>query len=530
LFLGSLVCAAREASAGAPPLTVLVIVDQLPRDRVLPSLPGGLGRFAREGRVFINAELGHAVAETCPGHAALATGRHPARSGLASNHAIERISGTLRYCVEDDPDSAGVLESRSPVGRSPRRLAYETLGDWLQSAYAGALVLAVSGKDRAAIALGGHHPTGAYWLRRGGEIAFTTSRYYAREVPAWVRAWNRAHRGFAGVPMRWDHAGGGPSERTDDYIHESPALLGRTSGHALRGGDTEVSSARVYRSPFVDELTLDFAAAGVTALGMGNDAVPDLLVVSLSGMDVVGHSFGPESHEAWDALRRLDGWLGSWLAALEDRLGPGRMVVALSSDHGVLPLPEWLAETGRATCPTASGRVSLDGLRSELRWHLHRKFGRWIEWPQPWLWHSSLQMTVNRTLAAERGVSADAVIREAKTWLEALPHVAAAWTPPELAVSADPMAIRYRRSVDPVRGADLVVQPEAGCLISRYEQGTSHGTPYPYDREVPIVLMGPGIVAGADPRPAMTVDLAPTLAELLGLTLPPDLDGASLLR
>jgi len=97
-------------------------------------------------------------------------------------------------------------------------------------------------------------------------------------------------------------------------------------------------------------------------------------------------------------------------------------------------------------------------------------------------------------------------------------------------VSADPMAIRYRRSVDPVRGADLVVQPEAGCLISRYEQGTSHGTPYPYDREVPIVLMGPGIVAGADPRPAMTVDLAPTLAELLGLTLPPDLDGASLLR
>jgi hypothetical protein len=325
LLLGSLLFGVREVSAGAPPLTVLVIVDQLRRDRVVAGLPGGLGRFAREGRVFVNAELGHAVAETCPGHAALATGRHPAGSGLASNHSIERVSGTLRYCVEDDPQSAGVLESRSPVGRSPRRLAYETLGDWLQSAYPGARVLAVSGKDRAAIALGGHHPTGVYWPRQRGEIAFTTSRYYARELPAWVRAWNRAHREFAGLPMRWDHAAGEASERKDDYVHESPALLGRTSGHALRGADVEASSARVYRSPFVDELTLDFAAAGVAALRLGADAVPDLLVVSLSGLDVVGHSFGPESHEAWDALRRLDGWLGGWLAALEDRLGPGRM-------------------------------------------------------------------------------------------------------------------------------------------------------------------------------------------------------------
>ena len=133
-------------------------------------------------------------------------------------------------------------------------------------------------------------------------------------------------------------------------------------------------------------------------------------------------------------------------------------------------------------------------------------------------------------LAAERGVSDDVVIREAEAWLEALPDVAAAWTQAELAVSADPMAIRYRRSVDPVQGADLVVQPEAGCLIARYEKGTGHGTPYPYDREVPIVVMGPGIAAGPDPRPAMTVDLAPTLAELLGLSSPPDLDGASLLR
>lgn len=530
-----LLCLLPTAGGAEPPaLSVLIVVDQLRRDRVVETLPGGLGRLVREGRVFRNGELAHAIAETCPGHAALATGRHPAQSGLASNHFVERDSGRLRYCVEDGVEAAGVLGATPEHGRSPRRLRFDTLGDWLRAAHPAAKVLAVAGKDRAAIALGGHHPSGVYWLLRPGELVFTTSRYYAPDLPGWVREWNQAHVSFAGIPERWEHpvtgAAPGRLDRPDDYPYESMEVLGRTSGHALRGASVEESSARVYHSPFVDQITLDFAAAGVAALALGRDAVPDLLLVSLSGTDTVGHQFGPESQEAWHALRRLDEWLGAWLAELEQSIGSKRLVVALSSDHGALPLPEWLAETGRGRCPVADGRLSLDALRNALGWHLHWEFGRWYEWPRDWLWHSSHQMTVDRSLAASRGVEVEAVIASAETWLEGRPEVEAVWTAGELAESADAMAVRYRRSVDPQRGGDLVVQPPEGCLLSRYERGTGHGTPYAYDRDVPIVLWAPGLEPGTDSRPAATVDVAPTLADLLQIPVPEDLDGASLLR
>ena len=522
-----------RVAAEPPALAVLITVDQLGRDRADPSLPGGLGQLAREGRVFSRGELAHAIAETCPGHAAIATGRHPGRSGLSSNQFVARDSGRIEYCVEDDPEAAAVLGGSPGLGRSPPPMRLDTIGDWLRASHGGAKVVAVAGKDRAAIALGGPHPDGAYWLRRPGEVAFTTSRYYAPELPGWVRAWNRAHSGFAGVPERWEHApaarAGVDPRRPDDYPYEQANGLGRVSGHPLRGATVEESSSRLYRSPFIDRLTLDFAATAVEALGLGDDDVPDLLAVSLSGTDTVGHSFGPESHEARDALLRLDRWLGEWLEALEQRVGEGGLVVVLTSDHGVLPLPEWLAETGRGACPVAAGRLPLDELRGSLGWHLHWELGRWYEWPRPWLWHSGLQLTVNRSLAASRGVEPRRVLRAAEEWLEARPEVAAAWTAEELAASGEPMAVRYRRSVDPEQGADLVVQPAEGCLISGSPLGTSHGTPYAYDRDVPIVFVAPGLAPGTDPRPATTVDVAPTLAELLGISTPDDLDGRSLL-
>lgn len=528
------------AEPAEPRLVVLLAIDQLRRDRLDAGLPGGLGRLAREGRVFSRAQLAHAVAETCPGHAALATGRHPGAAGLPSNYHVDRASGEVLYCLEDEVEGAGVLGAMPSIGRSPRRMRVDALGDWLQAARPEALVLSISAKDRSAIALGGHHPTGAYWLLQGDTIGFTTSRYYAPELPTWVQSWNGgAARGEASpgllsrVPERWVHqpevSQAVDARRPDDYAHESREGIGRVSPHELRGPTLRASAAGVYQSPYIDALTLDFAAVAARQLRLGDDEVPDLLAISLSGTDLVGHAFGPESHEALDALLLLDAWLADWLTALETRVGRGRVVVALSSDHGVLPIPEWLTENDRSRCPTRPARSSVASLREELRWHLHGELGRWYTWPRRWLGHAGLQMTVDRTNAAAAGVEVDEVVAAAEAWLEARPEVAAAWTSAELAVSADPMAQRYRRSYDPERSGDLVVQPAADCLISLFSAGTTHGAPYDYDIDVPIVLWGPGVESGLDDRLATTVDIAPTLARLLGVAPPGDLDGVSLL-
>lgn len=522
--------AAASAEAAAPPaLVVLLTVDQLRRDRLDPALPGGLGRLAREGLSFERASLAHAGSETCPGHVAIATGRHPGPAGAPANAFVDAATGELRYCVQDDPETAGVLGAATPVGRSPRAFRVDALGDWLDRANGESRVFAVAGKDRSAIALGGQHPDGAYWLGDAAPLGFTTSRYYAAELPGWVAEWNAHAPALSAIPAQWEHAVTPAqlgSARIDDYAFET-AEHGRASPHALRGRDGAPALADVYVSPWVDTLTLDFAFALLARHGLGDDAVPDLLAISLSGTDTVGHNWGPESHEAYDALRRLDADVGEFLRAVEARVGRGRLVVALTSDHGVLPLPEWLAETGRATCPAPDARIALDPMRRRLDRHLHFALssGLGVLWPRAWVHHAGLQITVDRARAAAAGRSVDEVAAVAKEWLERQPGVVRAWTAAELDASADEMAAAYRRSRDPERSGDLAVEPAEGCLFTTYATGTTHGSPWPYDRDVPLVLWGAGVEPGASDVEAATVDLAPTLAAMLGVAVPDDVDG-----
>jgi predicted AlkP superfamily pyrophosphatase or phosphodiesterase len=516
-----------------PRLVVLLSVDQLSPHRLDPALPGGLGRLVREGRSFARGELAHAISETCPGHVALATGVHPGRAGVPANYTLDREASAIRYCLEDDPATTSVIGSDGARGRSPRRLRVDTLGGWMKASNARSRVFSVSAKDRSAIALAGYRPDGAYWLEKTGEIGFSTSRYYTAELPAWVRDFNGADPARGGflskIPERWDHARGthGARGRADDYPHELGAYS-RTSGHPLRDDQLEVFALQVYASPWADTVTLDFALRLMREEALGSDAIPDLLAISLSASDVVGHAYGPESHEAADALRRLDADLGEFLARLEESVGRDRLLVALSSDHGVLPVPEWLAETGRETCPVDGGRISLDRLRLRLRLHMNWELGGWFPWPGRWTFDVGTHFAVDRARALREGVDVERAVATAEAWLEAQPGIVEAWTAEEIAQRQGPMADRYRRSFDRERSGDLVVQPAEGCLLSTRSSGTSHGAPYGYDTNVPIVFWGAGVEGGVDDRPAATVDVAPTLARALGLELRADLDGRPL--
>jgi arylsulfatase A-like enzyme len=204
------------------------------------------------------------------------------------------------------------------------------------------------------------------------------------------------------------------------------------------------------------------------------------------------------------------------------------VVLALTSDHGVLPLPEWLAEAGLGTCPIRGGRVDVRGLYAALESSVEEAFGRAGE--GPWVVMAGSHLAISRPRAQANGVAPADAVAHVKALLEAQPVVRRVWTAAEIASGAGPLPFSelYARSYHPERSGDLVVQGVEDCLVSTFPAGTSHGSPYLYDRAVPLLFYGPGVEPGVVRGRARVVDLAPTLAGLLGLSLPPGLDGKPL--
>lgn len=514
-------------------LVLLIVVDQLRRDRFSADLPGGLGRIAREGRVFDDAALAHAVSATCPGHTVLLTGRNPGPAGVPANQFIDRRTGEGHYCVDDPADDARVLgvADAAKAGRSPRNIRVDSLATWLKARDARSRVMSVSGKDRAAIASVGHGADAAWWFQ--SPVGFTTSRFYLEALPAWVEAWNGEDPSRDGplsrLPDTWSHIDASPAAYGRlDTMRVEGAARSRVSGHPLRDANRLAFFENVYRSPYLDLLTLDFAAELVTREDLGRGPAPDLLVVSLSANDTIGHTYGPESHEARDALQRLDAEVGRFIENLERRVGSAGLLVVLTADHGVLPIPEWLQATGRGRCPIEGGRIPLTGLG--LGPVLDRHFGLPPTKPRPRHWFDYVGggLTFDRALAKELGLAPGAIAAVAKEHLEGLPYIERAWTDDEIRRGRGEMAALYRNSFDAERSPDLQIQAKEGCLIRTDATGTTHGSPYTYDRAIPLAFMGKGIETGHVSGAAASVDIAPTLARHLGLAIPGALDGRSL--
>ncbi len=525
--LVALGCARREAAparsevargsvalpANAPALILFLVIDQGSEDQIerwRPLFDSGLERLLEQSAWFSDARQNHAVTETAPGHATLATGREPRSHGIIGNDWIDPESGEEIYSVAD-PE----------VGRSPRNLRGEALGDWLQEVVPSSKVFALSDKDRAAILLGGQHPDGVLWYDRSTG-RFVSSDYYpwGKAGPAWLASFYRDHPPTKRFGTLW--------EPLSKVAARAPALgaegvdfgaveASQTFPHALGGLELAPGPAYfsdLYRSPFGDAYLAKLAEALITEEGLGRDRAPDLLAVSFSSLDAVGHRYGPDSLEFADTLARLDQALGELLDLVDQRVGLDRTLVVLSADHGVDPAPEAATEPGRRT--GAQDALCFQRVETDLEADLG---------PATWLHPGPF---IDRQAVAAHHLKLSTVEDEAAKLLERCPAVAHVWTREELEGPTSPsgtFAELYSNAFDAQRSPDLMIQLGTGILAATPPVVASHGSPYPYDTRVPWLVRGAGITPHRITSRVSAADVAPTVAALAGIPVPGDLDG-----
>ena len=495
-----------------PTLVVFLTIDQMRPDyfdRWPGQLTGGLHRLATDGAFFTNAYHDHATTETAPGHSVTMSGRFPAHTGIVRNNA-----------GVGDPQAPLINGSRT-LGASPFRFRGSALIDWLRTADPRSRALSVSRKDRGAILPLGRAKQSVFWY--GADGAFTTSTYYADTLPTWVRRFGAREngRGFAG--QTW-------TPLLPDSAYREPDSVSLESGgrdfvfpHRFPT-DSAAAAASLTEFPQMDQLTLDLALEGLQALRLGTGPQTDILAVSLSTTDAIGHRYGPDSKEQHDQILRLDRELGVFLDSLFRLRDSTRVVIALTADHAVAPFPE----THFAGQPASvARRANLDTLVQRYAASLRARGA-----DSTALDFDFGMLFLDRAALARAKVDADSVARRFAADARKVAGVQRADLRRDLAradTTTDYIARRWLHSIPADLPVEVVVTLRPYVYWSSVRYAT-HGTPWDYDAHVPVLFWGAAFRPGRDATYARVVDMAPTLAAVLHVTPTERLDGRVLTR
>ena len=489
--------AAPKAAVKAPKLVLLIAVDQFRYDylaRFRDEYKGGFDRLLRNGANYVNANLEHYPTVTAIGHSTMLSGATPNLSGIVGNDWFDRESGKTVTSVSDD--NTEQLGGSPTKGASPRRLLVSTLGDEMKRARRGVQpkVFGLSLKDRSAILPVGHMADAAYWYdTKTGDMV--TSTYYLKALPAWVQGFNqrRLIDKYGGAP--WVMSKADPASAAK--MPESGPLL----------------AAAIYSSPFGNELLEQFAEETIRQEKLGQRGATDLLTVSFSSNDAIGHDKGPDSPEVHDVSVRTDAVLAKFFQYLDQTIGMQNILVVLTADHGVVSIPEVLNED-----KMPGGRLANNLIFGPMEGALDTRFGKgkWI------MSTAGSSPYFNWPLIREKKLDANEVERVAADSIREVPHVARIFTRHQMLygeVTVDRISNRLLRSFNPRRSGDLEILLDPGWIRGG-GKGTTHGTPYSYDTHIPLIFMGPGIKPGRYVRSVALNDLAASLATLLNVETP----------
>ncbi len=494
-----MLAAAQADPPKRPRLVLAIVIDQFPYDYLLrfrSDYTSGLAHLLRDGAVFTDAHYIHSFTVTAVGHSTFLSGATPSVSGIIGNEWYDRDAGRTVTSVFD-PRTKIVGGIPNAVGSSPRRLLVSTVGDQVKMQGAESKVIGVSIKDRSAILPAGHMADAAYWYD-GHSSHWVTSTYYRADLPDWVKKINgeKAYQRYIGA--RWL-----PLDATDD---PAKALCTMVAGAAVRycGG--------IESTPWANELIEDFAERAIANEGLGRHAGTDILAVSFSANDYVGHAVGPDDPAVRDISIRTDRLLGKLFDYADRLVGAGNTLIALTSDHGVAPLPE---VNQARNMP--GGRLSEARLSKKMTDALTRRYGAGA-WLLPGL---ATMPYLNLKLIRARNLDPAAVERVAADAALTGDHIARAYTWHQLrdgGVQQDAIGRAITMGFYGPRSGSLYILQEPYYLFGT--AGASHGTPYGYDTHVPVIFLGPGIKPGVYTQNIAVNDVAPTLAALLGVEQP----------
>jgi hypothetical protein len=534
--------ATQEAAPAAPPrprLAVLVVFDQMRADYLTRwqkhFSKDGFGRFQREAAWFQNCHYPYAFTLTAPGHTSLVTGCAPCKHGVIANSWYDRKSGEVVSAVRTDrfqpvptPPGRLIFQGSAPIQRrSP------TVGEALLGGTDGkGRVVSLSIKDRAAVLLAALRASLCAWFSTSAGT-FVSSTYYGDRLPAWLSAFNRGRPADKWFDRAWtrfrpdldyDRLAG-----PDDVAAEGIGFKqGRTFPHPLTGGADKITRAyyeALTLSPFGNELLLNLAWRAIDAEKLGQRDAPDLLCLSFSCNDLVGHTWGPDSQEVFDITLRSDRIMKDLLDHLDARVGKGKYLLVVTADHGVSPLPEVARARGED-----AGRVPPELLTSRAEAFLNETFNKgnprlpFIEAVVSEMIYLNLETLKEEKLAPAKVEAALA------GWLARQSGVKAAYTRSQLGsgpIKDDPLAESVRLSFDAERSGDVMVLLKPNYMLSppitspkldAYR--TTHGTPYRYDTHVPLLVFGPGIRPGVRRERVTPLVVAAILAQGLGVRPP----------
>jgi len=474
-----------------PRLVVAIIVDQFRYDyltRFKAEYKAGLARLMNQGAMFTNAYYEHFPTVTAVGHSVFMSGAMPSVSGIVGNDWYDRSTGKRVTAVSDD--SVKVLGGGGG-GASPNRLLVDTVGDELKAATAGkSRVIGISLKDRAAILPAGHAADGAYWFD-SGTGNFVSSTYYFPDLPAWVKDFN---------------------------LHATEKYKGAEWIGGKLPSDAKLFPA-IVSSPFGNDLLERFAERAIPAESLGKDNIPDLLTISFSSNDYVGHEFGPDSAAVRATCLATDEVLGRLFQFLDSSVGLSNVLLVLAADHGVSPTPE-----ANATRHVPAGRMPAS-IQNTIQAELAKKYG-----DGKWIASTSEQaLYLNLDLIREKKLARAEVEETVRDSLLALTHVFRAYTRSQLmngGLFADRIGRRIANGFNQVRGGDVYLLLDPFWFFGT--TGTTHGAPFNYDSHVPLIFLGPWVRPGIYDGTTAVNDVAPTLATILEIEVPNGADGRAL--
>lgn len=522
------------AAAEPPRLTVVVVIDQFRHDylRRFEDLfaDGGFRRLMNGGAWMTDATFGHLHASTSPGHSVITSGSYAYRTGMIANSWYDREHGRRRNSLVD-PEHRVLGRTPDPWMRtSPRELLGSTLAAELRMStrYRGKY-FAISMKDYSAIISAGKLGIPFWYEAAIGR--FTTSDFYMKSLPDWVEAFNARKLPESYFGKRWERLlepslyeeRAGIDARPNE---ENNRQSGITFPHTITGGLEQPGRAfynAFKHTPWSNDVELEFARRLILEEGLGEDEVPDILVVSLSANDYVGHDYGPFSQEVLDMTLRTDRQLADFFGFLDGRMGLESVLLVLTSDHGVAPLPEETRDNG-----IAAARIPPAELLAIVEERLDDELGeddwaRYIHGAGLYLYDDAI---------ARHQLRPEDVEELSAVALREHPGVATAYTRTQILAGAlpdTPLSRRVTRSFFPDRSGDVIaIAAPFHLLFDEYSEqssGTSHGQPYDYDLHVPLIFYGPWVQPGEYRRPVDIADITPTICEILQISMPSSRDG-----